>query len=361
MATLTGTPGNNVIHGTNTADTISGLAGNDRLYGASGDDSLGGDDGNDTLYGGSGNDYLLSPSYDGYPPFFDEGHDVAYGGAGNDFFYGVERNAGNDRMFGGPGNDVFDYTAGSTSFDNWFWDEHGFVPVGDDYIYGGAGIDRIQFSDPTPYPIGAGGSWGLSVPVGTDAVVVDLRAGTFSSGEASGNIYSVEEVMGSTGNDVILGKWTSEFLAGSHGDDYIAGRCGNDRIDGGWGADTLNGGAGRDAFVFNAIQLADYGDFTVLSIGQADVIEDFTRGRDKLVFENGPFGEWGAAQWGAAEDWFYAAAGATSGHDASDRLVYDTASGSLYYDIDGDGATEAFMVAHLQSAPALGADDITVI
>jgi Ca2+-binding RTX toxin-like protein len=178
MATLTGTPGNNVIHGTNTADTISGLAGNDRLYGYSGDDSVGGDDGkdfvyggaghdavgggdgNDTLYGGPGNDYLLSPSYDGYPPFFDEGHDVAYGGAGNDFFYGVERNAGNDRMFGDSGNDVFDYTYGSTYFDGWYSWEQGFVPIGNDVILGGSGIDRIQFSDPTPWPIGAGGLLG---------------------------------------------------------------------------------------------------------------------------------------------------------------------------------------------------------
>jgi serralysin len=106
MATLTGTPGNNVIHGTTTADTISGLAGNDRLYGSKGDDSLGGDDGNDfvdggaghdavgggdgddTLYGGPGNDSLLNSG-----PYYystDEGDDVAYGGPGDDFFNGAE-------------------------------------------------------------------------------------------------------------------------------------------------------------------------------------------------------------------------------------------------------------------------------
>jgi len=32
---------------------------------------------------------------------------------------------------------------------------------------------------------------------------------------------------------------------------------------------------------------------------------------------------------------FYAAAGASSGHDASDRIVYDTLTGRLYYDPDG--------------------------
>ena len=38
---------------------------------------------------------------------------------------------------------------------------------------------------------------------------------------------------------------------------------------------------------------------------------------------------------------FYKAANATGGHDADDRIVYDTVSGSLYYDPDGNGAQAA--------------------
>ena len=34
MATITGTNGRNILHGTNLADTISGLGGSDDLYGA---------------------------------------------------------------------------------------------------------------------------------------------------------------------------------------------------------------------------------------------------------------------------------------------------------------------------------------
>jgi Ca2+-binding RTX toxin-like protein len=377
MATVIGTNGTDLINGTIQDDDIFGRQGNDLMNGRAGNDRLEGEDGNDIMWGRSGRDFLVGGEGDdvafggsGDDSFsgtsFEgpsgEGDDVAFGDSGNDFFRGVENVAGDDWMVGGPGNDVFDYTIGSEPL---FYRE-ALVPIGNDTIIGGSGTDRVQFSDPDPFPIGAGGSFGLFIPRGTAAVVVDLREGTFSTGEFSGTIHSVEEVMGSTGNDVILGKWTSEFLAGSHGDDYIAGRNGNDIIDGGWGADTLNGGLGRDKFVFNAIQTEDFGDYFAIVIAPPDVIVDFTPGSDKLVFKNGAFDEgasegWGAAQWGAAEDWFYAAANATSGHDASDRLVYDTTSGILYYDLDGDGGTGAFMVAQLQGAPALVPDDITVI
>src|SRR5205823_2999747 len=58
---------------------------------------------------------------------------------------------------------------------------------------------------------------------------------------------------------------------------------------------------------------------------------------------------------------FYAAAGASSGHDSDDRVVYDTSSGNLWYDADGSGSGAAQLIATLQGAPALAATDIAVI
>ena len=58
-------------------------------------------------------------------------------------------------------------------------------------------------------------------------------------------------------------------------------------------------------------------------------------------------------------------AGASAGHDASDRLIFDTTTGNLYYDADGDGAGTAQLVATLASAfsfwpSSLAASDVSV-
>jgi hypothetical protein len=58
---------------------------------------------------------------------------------------------------------------------------------------------------------------------------------------------------------------------------------------------------------------------------------------------------------------FYAAAGASGGHDADDRLVYNTTTGQLYYDADGSGAGAPELVGTLQGAPSIVPTDIWVI
>jgi Ca2+-binding RTX toxin-like protein len=60
---------------------------------------------------------------------------------------------------------------------------------------------------------------------------------------------------------------------------------------------------------------------------------------------------------------FYAAAGASKAHDATDRLVYNTTTGVLYYDADGLGGTAAVEVALLGAAthPALAFGDLQII
>jgi Ca2+-binding RTX toxin-like protein len=62
-------------------------------------------------------------------------------------------------------------------------------------------------------------------------------------------------------------------------------------------------------------------------------------------------------------DEFYAAAGATKAKDATDRVIYDTTSGKLFYDADGFGGTASVQIAVLGSAthPVLIYSDIQII
>ncbi|GAB4241692.1 MAG: hypothetical protein Kow0049_30550 [Stanieria sp.] len=45
----------------------------------------------------------------------------------------------------------------------------------------------------------------------------------------------------------------------------------------------------------------------------------------------------------------------------NDRFLYDTNNGRLFYDVDGTGSANAFVLATLQGIPALSNTDIQVI
>ncbi len=340
MATLLGTSGNDVIDGTTGDDEMNGLQGNDLLDGRAGSDRLGGDDGNDTLYGGPGTDFL---------GFLDEGDDVMYGGSSRDIFDAFEVVGADDWMDGGAGDDLFNYVWGLPGFPG-----GNTVPIGNDTIIGGPGTDLVRFSNPVP-PASPSGS-----TTGTAAVFVDLENGVWNTAGASGTILGVEAIMGSWGADTILGSRGAESLSGSLGNDFIDGRGGKDRLEGGLGIDTLNGGAGGDEFVFNAILRGPFPPFPIVE-ALPDVIEDFTPGRDELLFDGSVYDALGAeGKWRAGDERFHAAAGVTSAQDADDRLIYNTTTGDLYYDADGSGSDAALLVAMLEGAPALSASDITV-
>lgn len=91
--TIKGTPGNDVLRGTNKDDVICGLGGNDTIYGRGGHDIVLGGAGNDRLFGGSGHDTLLGGN----------GNDALIGGSGTNVLLG---GAGNDKQKTDDGFDV---------------------------------------------------------------------------------------------------------------------------------------------------------------------------------------------------------------------------------------------------------------
>ncbi|NQD94165.1 cadherin-like domain-containing protein, partial [Pseudomonas sp. CrR25] len=128
--TLSGTNGNDLIHGYAGNDTLNGGNGHDILYGGAGDDILNGDNGNDSLYGGVGNDTLNGGN----------GIDLLVGGSGADSLFG---NNDNDVLIGGQGNDTL---TGGSGADRFVWHAG---DVGNDVIKDlsiGQG-DRIDLSD----------------------------------------------------------------------------------------------------------------------------------------------------------------------------------------------------------------------
>ena len=57
---------------------------------------------------------------------------------------------------------------------------------------------------------------------------------------------------------------------------------------------------------------------------------------------------------------FYAAAGATSGHLATDRVIYNTTTGALYYDADGSSSGAAVQIGVVDGHPTLAYTDVLI-
>lgn len=108
--TLIGTPGNDVLRGTDNADRIEGRAGNDRMFGEGSDDVLFGGTGNDRMFGGRRDD-LMSGEAGNDRMLGNRGDDQLLGGRGADELRGevgddlLEGGAARDSLFGGNGND----------------------------------------------------------------------------------------------------------------------------------------------------------------------------------------------------------------------------------------------------------------
>jgi len=113
----------------------------------------------------------------------------------------------------------------------------------------------------------------------------------------------------------------------------------------------MSGGSGQDSYVFR-----EFG------AGNADTVANFDTNWDALRFDSSAFTALGGAgHFTAGDARFYAAAGASAGHDADDRIIYNTSTGQLYYDADGAGGADAQLVATIQGASPVNAPDIWVI
>jgi Ca2+-binding RTX toxin-like protein len=215
--------GNDSIFGNSGNDCIDGGIGNDWLLGGTGIDTVDysaetGDlivtseratlaGGNDTLgqfevyLGGSGNDSLVGAGVS-YNETFN-------GGAGNDT---ISASLGNDSLAGDAGDDRMD---GGQHTDTLFGGE------GNDWLIGGTGNDRLDGGSDTDTA-----SYGGS----TGGVTVDLAAERATGLQGNDTLLNIENVVGSDGNDSLLGDSLANVLYGGIGDDTLDGGAGNDWV-----------------------------------------------------------------------------------------------------------------------------------
>src|SRR4051812_4908829 len=168
-----------------------------------------------------------------------------------------------------------------------------------------------------------------------------------------------DTLVGGADSDSINGNGGNDFLQGGGGADTVLGGAGNDTLGGNDGADWLRGGTGNDTVAGGSAQ--DSVAFTEFGAANADLLTDFDAGWDNIQLEQAVFTGIGAlGRFSAGDVRFFSAAGATGGHDADDRIVYNSTTGQLYYDADGNGAGAAQLIATIQNHSALQATDIWV-
>lgn len=241
------------------------------------------------------------------------GTDKVYGSALADTFYGgddddtISGYAGDDKLYGDNGNDLLAGGAGADTLD------------------GGLGTDRVSYS------------------AATSGLTASLLAASLNTGEAKGDIYTaIENLTGSNYNDSLFGNTVANAVNGGGGNDLIKGYAGLDK---------LTGGSGNDTFVF---------DTALDAATNVDTITDYNVAADTIKLENAIFATLTATGVLAATAFVKNATGLAA--DSSDRIVYETDTGKLFYDQDGNGAAFAgVQFAKLAAGLALTNADFFVI
>ena len=230
-------------------------------------------------------------------------------GTGNALANLLTGNAGNNILDGGTGNDTMLGGAGNDTF-----------------VVNASG-DRVFETTTTSSTIDAGG---------TDTV---QSAVTFNLDSTDGARFV--ERLTLTGTSNING--TGNELA-----NILTGNTGRNVLNGGLGKDTLLGGSGADTFVFNS----------TLGTANVDQISDFSAVDDTIHLENSVFT--GLTTGTLAASAFAANTTGNAG-DSSDRIIYETDTGKLYFDLDGNGAGARVQFATLSANLSLTNSDFSII
>ncbi len=350
------------VHGSAYDDTLGGNAVDNYLFGRLGNDVVAGHGGNDFLFGEAGHDMLAGGVGADYLDG-GEGFDIAdYSGAAS----GVVVDRANAwRNTGEAQGDTYssiEGIAGSAHADELYGD------AGGGEFYAGAGHDLLEGRGGADY-LDGGEGWDFALySSATAGVRASLLNRALNTGDAAGDTFvSIEGLAGSAYGDMLQGNHAGNELYGHDGNDELRGEGGQDFLSGGAQADTLvggdgqdwlNGGAGRDTFRFETEPVRAIGAFDV------DTIQDFSAAEgDRIELATNVFqafapvvyGEGYALNAALKSTAFTLGTAATS---AEHRIVYNQATGALYYDADGSSFQGQIQIAQLKAGTALSAANI---
>ena len=312
--------------GSTAALSLTGNALGQQIFGNAGANMLTGGGGQDALYGGLGDD-----------TYFVEGDDHLVEVAG----------AGFDQAYSSTGITLTQGAAIEVLSVNDYASTNALTIIGNELaqqIFGNAGANIL---------VGGGGQDALYGNNGDDIYLID---GDDFLTEAAGNgfdqAYSSTNITLTAGAAIeVLGAANSSStvalnINGNALGQQIFGNAGANVLSGGGGVDALYGRGGADAFLFASSPAG--GSFVFLG--------DFNAADDTILLDHNAFSGLTA---GALNPNAFVTG--TAAQDSNDRIIYDSASGALYYDADGSGAGAAIHFATLNGAPAITAGDFTVI
>ena len=252
-------------------------------------------------------------------------------------------NASADTLFGGSGADVLDGAGGVDMLVGGIGDDSFYVDNSADQVVEnpGEGTDIIF----------AASDFLMSANV---EKLTQIGSGNIA---ASGNDFA-NTITGNVGDNVLKGGAGGDLLLGNDGADTIMGEAANDSLQGGngndvlignAGSDQLTGGNGSDNFVLDSPGPA----------GEFDTFKDFNPAEDSVTLASSAF----AALAGYAGGPLAAVAfkSGTQATTVDQHVIYNPATGNLYYDADGAGGAAMVQIAFFSTKPLLSATSFAVI
>ncbi len=314
------------------------MRGNDTLKGSSGEQTLIGYGGDDTFIGGTGDDFVLGgegkDTYDGNGGFDTLSFDDAY--YTPSAYRGINLDASTGKVTDQFGNaetftqfEQFRGTQFADTFKGSSGDDEFMGLGGRDSINGGAGFDVALYHRD-------------SRRGGTGSVTVDLETGKATDG--FGKTDTLVSIEGARTGDA------ADKLYGNDANNILRSGAGNDLLAGGLGNDVLRGEDGKDIFLF---------DSKLSATTNVDEIQDFSVADDTIRLDNTIFTKLTGT--GALSSGQFTKNTTGLATDAADRIIYESDTGELYYDSNGNASGGSVLFATIGTGLALTAADFFIV